>query len=453
MKNQQLHDALKEYCETAVSFIRANVKSKDDLPSSPVPEIEFAGSGYTVISSMKIDWMLLGVIYENALKQLPVYPKAVETLEADEMVARHLNALSGTSIAVRQLDADTCIRSLLTDLMRKTETTKEDIFDKIYDRFEDYFYRNILLFRYLVPLYNFKMEPEKVELAPGFSIVKLSQEERASMLRSVYTLDVLGSLISYEGVESSKYALEFYHEEPKVIGRRPEINPAQSSYNVVMQNIETACTALRLYKSGNVGYQHVIQKSMFWNPLGDAMYSPRLNVPFLVGRNYELTIDEVPNFLDFWKQFKQAQIKENALKTSLRRFTFVYERGRAEDRLIDYIIALEALLLENEPELRLKLSLRGAALLDNNDPQTRKKVFHELHEGYKQRNNIAHGEIPKQSVTVGSETLQLTQLIDRIGNYVRETIRAFILLNKSKKQILAMLDQKIIEGFSSGNKE
>jgi hypothetical protein len=295
------------------------------------------------------------------------------------------------------------------------------------------------------------MEAEKVDLAPSFSIVTLSQEERATMLRNVYDMDVLGSLISYRGLESSKYALEFYHEEPKLIGQMPEIDPANSAYNIVMQNIETACTALRLYKSGSLSYQHVIQKSIFWNPLGDAMHSPQKNVPFLFVKNYELTNDELPKFLEFWKLFNQTQVKENALRTSLRRFTLVYERDGAEDRLIDYVIALEALLLQNEPELRLKFSLRGAALLDNDDPKERKKVFHELHEGYKQRNNIAHGEIPKQIVTVGGETLQLTQLIDRVGNHVRATIRAFILLNKSKKQILAMLDQKIIEGFNSGN--
>jgi hypothetical protein len=150
MKNQQLHDALKEFCESAVSFIKTNVKSKEDLPLTSEPIIEFTGSGYTPIMSMKINWRLLGVKYEKALKQLPAYQRAIEALKADEMVARHLNIISGWSITLRQLDAETCLSSLLADFMSKTEITSEDVFDKLYDCFEDYFYRNTLMFRYLV---------------------------------------------------------------------------------------------------------------------------------------------------------------------------------------------------------------------------------------------------------------------------------------------------------------
>lgn len=54
MRNQHLHDILKEYCEAAVNFIRANVQSKDDLPMTPVPEFEFTDTGHTATSSFKI---------------------------------------------------------------------------------------------------------------------------------------------------------------------------------------------------------------------------------------------------------------------------------------------------------------------------------------------------------------------------------------------------------------
>jgi hypothetical protein len=454
VRNQQLHNFLKEYCEAALSFIKANVKSKDDLPLTPVPEFEFTETGYSITTSMKINWMLLVVIYERAFKGLPACQKAVQALEADEIIAKQLNVLVGTNSGLRNLNTDDCLRSLLITYLNEQEKIQSDIFSKIYEKMEDYFYQDIIPFRYLAPLSNFKMESERVELKPGFSITKLTLEERVSILSRVYGMDALTSHASYQGlIESSKYALECLQEEPKVIGQRSEIDPTKFAYHKVIQNFESAVATLRLYKSGSISYAHVIENSDTWNPVGGTMHSPQfLYPPSIFGITYELTNSEIPGFVEFWRKFEQAQINGKAIKTALSRFSFVYERGRPEDRLIDYIISLEALLLENEPELRYKFSLRGSALLGEDDPKKRATIFYELYEGYGQRNNIAHGNIPKQSLTVGSETLQFPQLVENVGNHARSTIRTFILLRKSKKQILEMLNQKIIEGFSSTEK-
>lgn len=450
MRNQQLHDALREYCEAVVRVIKATVKSKDDLPLTPVPEFEFTDSGYSMTSSMKIDWMLLEIMYERAFKEMSAYHKAVLALESDPVISKQLNVLVGTNSGLRNLGVDDCLRSLLINYLKAQENTQEDVFSGIYQRIEDYFYQDTIPFRYLAPLHNFKMEAERVELKPGFSIIKLPLEERVSILSRVYGMDALTSSSSYSGfVESSEYALEFHCEEPKVIGQRTELDPSKFAYDAVTQNFQAAITALRLYKSGDVGYAHVVEKTKAWNPLGGTMTSPQTGAHFWPGRSYELTKDELAGFVEFWKKFEGAQINEKALKIALGRFSFVYERGRPADRLIDYIISLEALLLENEPELRYKFSLRGAALLAGSDPKKRVKVFYELYEGYGQRNHIAHGNISKPSLTVGDETLQFAQLVERVGNHVRATIKAFILLGKSKKQILEFINQKIIEGFPS----
>jgi Apea-like HEPN len=451
VRNQQLHDALKEYCEAAVRFIRSNVKGREDLPLTPVTEFEFTESGYMATSPMKINWMILEVMFEGALKKLPEYEKAVKALEADEVISKQLNVLVGTTAGLRNFSTEDFLRSILINDMYETDKMQEDVFSRTYQRMEDFYYKDTIPFRYIAPLNNFKMGPEKVELKPSFSIIKLSTEERASLLSRISGMNALGTFTSYQGLESSEYALEFYIEEPKVIGNRPpDFDPNKIAYNIVVQNFETALTALRLYKSGAVSYKHIIENTDAWNPLGGAMHTPQFQYPpFLFGRTYELANDEIQSFQEFWKQFEQARIKENALKIALSRLAFTYERGRLEDRLIDYIIALEALLLENEPELRFKFSLRGAALLDNGNPAVRKKVFHELHEGYKQRNNIAHGDIPQQTIKIDNETLPLAELIERVGNHVRSIIKAFIAQGKNKKQILKILNEKIIEGFPS----
>ncbi len=83
-------------------------------------------------------------------------------------------------------------------------------------------------------------------------------------------------------------------------------------------------------------------------------------------------------------------------RTGLRRMQYGIERYTEADpqRLLEFAIALEALLLNDDPrsELTFRLALRGARLL-RDDLEGRERIFNRLKELYAFRSRLAHGDM------------------------------------------------------------
>lgn len=68
-------------------------------------------------------------------------------------------------------------------------------------------------------------------------------------------------------------------------------------------------------------------------------------------------------------------------------------------------MGLDALLTNKESDLRLRFALRGA-LVVSLDLAGFKGVFDDLYEAYKQRNDMAHGGDPPETITLGGGRYQ-----------------------------------------------
>jgi hypothetical protein len=114
-------------------------------------------------------------------------------------------------------------------------------------------------------------------------------------------------------------------------------------------------------------------------------------------RLYFLKVAELPALKNFREESSAAMSDETgttqtALNIALRRFTDGYERIKLEDRIIDYMIGLEALYLQGESpsEISYKLAHRISVLLADNKEQ-RQKLFLKMKDSYKLRSHIVHG--------------------------------------------------------------
>jgi hypothetical protein len=122
----------------------------------------------------------------------------------------------------------------------------------------------------------------------------------------------------------------------------------------------------------------------------------------ILAPTYELTQDEVPQFANFWRKF--AAVKRwPSLDIAIRRFNTAYERGRLDDKLLDYMIAFEALFFRKDErgELRNRLAVRAARFLRKRFDERRVllKRFLEL---YDERSRVVHGDpgaVPPALVT------------------------------------------------------
>jgi hypothetical protein len=441
IRNRRFHETLKEFCEAALNLLEEKIKLGDRPPVDVEVQYEVKKSGWSSRTVPVIEWHWFTHAHTENFKGLEAYKAVSQAMEQDETISRHLNTLVGTVESSSRVETDDFLDSVLNRLLRGRDGTAfhEDEFNKLYERIENFFYTDTLRFRVLAPLYRFEMEPERIELRTDLSLISLTQEEKNTFLKEAQERH-LGP-----AHEVSEYAIELFYSSPKIIGERtnpPSTLPSQQ----VRQKFDEVLSALRLFKNGRIVYFNTYSKELNW-PVGGSVYHLSHPVSW-PGQTYTLSAKEATEFLRFWQDYRQERREgHNRIEVALRRLNFGYERMRPEDRLIDYIIGFEALLLGDQPDLRYKLGLRGAALLGETAEQ-RERTFNELSEAYKKRSEFVHGGNPKAVAKIGEEQVSLGDFVDMIEDRLRSAIKKFLQLctTQTEKQIIQSLDEKLIRG-------
>lgn len=118
------------------------------------------------------------------------------------------------------------------------------------------------------------------------------------------------------------------------------------------------------------------------------------------------------------------QTKTKFIFSAIDRFMTSYEQESLEDRILDLMISLEALLQTDIAELKYRLAIRTATFLET-DPVQRNLVYKIIKEGYHVRSKTAHGaKITK--ITINGNELTLEDLANQIEEIVRRAIKEFI---------------------------
>ena len=111
----------------------------------------------------------------------------------------------------------------------------------------------------------------------------------------------------------------------------------------------------------------------------------------------------------------------------------------AEDRLLDYVIALEALCGRENDAVSYRISLRAATLIGRNSDE-RERLFKLVAKAYEQRSKIAHGSAALAESESG-ETFLLdlqTILLRTIHTYLRARRDSL-----NKQDVIGLLDSAI----------
>ena len=97
----------------------------------------------------------------------------------------------------------------------------------------------------------------------------------------------------------------------------------------------------------------------------------------------------------FLKYFSDDKFK---LRIALSRFNKGCLGQELEDKLIDYVISLESILIGSSgPDLKLRFALRGVSLLGNIQEE-RFEVVTRLANAYDARNRLVHGSFKEISL-------------------------------------------------------
>lgn len=163
---------------------------------------------------------------------------------------------------------------------------------------------------------------------------------------------------------------------------------------------------------------------------------------------YLLQPSDVIDINKLWYELHEINFNKDEnkfLKIAINRFMLSYEEENPEDKILDLMICLEALLQDTPAELRFRLSIRTALFLET-DNSKRNRIYKIIKKGYDIRSEIAHGT-DASIVNIDGQEITLENLVIEIEECVRRSIKEFIKrINNNEKRagIIQKLDDNIL---------
>ena len=268
------------------------------------------------------------------------------------------------------------------------------------------------------PLFNFRSKIDLISLEKNLTLKKVSKEDREVLLDSFLTpfsdYNIPTSLSAVAGaIATCEYALILKGES-----KHADAEFQLSSYSV----IESLLSSMRLFKEGRVTagctlFSHEAEPKYY-------PYFARLILPLEHGPPYVLLESEVNDFVEFWKKYKNFDVSKGRLSVAVRRFNLSYDMSLlSEDKLIDYIIAFEALYLHKDiKDKGENLALKASDSIGE-DKDQKEEIYNALRQAYRERNSIMHGEKIEDAVDVAGKDVSLDDFILLIEEYLRRSIK------------------------------
>jgi hypothetical protein len=308
------------------------------------------------------------------------------------------------------------------------------IFNKIYSGVENFIFHNKINIKHVFPLKNFKSDVDEIDLGGNIKIKKLTEKDFDEIFKETKRG------ISYF---SSDEAMDVDYQIEAVESIENGTALDNSMFAIICYNV---ISALRLFKDGIIGdvklYEHNYVKYKYesWEPIwqpvrGSITMVQQIKAP----QKYSLLSQEVGDLIKLWNKYNSYDFNKNrSVDIAIRRFNYAYEKKMVEDKLIDYIITLEALFLKEEEnnELNYRIALR-TALFIGSKKQEINQIRENIKKAYDIRSKIVHG-----SSKIKHEKLQ--ELTYKMEEYDRLSIRKFLFLNKGTKEEIEKIEKDIL---------
>ena len=361
------------------------------------------------------------------LLKLPSGLKCLDALHKDKKINGQLEGIVRSFWMQIPISDIQVFSILLLSYITKEPSAqfREEVFDALYQKIEDFFYSDKIEVRLTAILVNFVSEVNNVKFDEGFELIRNTPKE-IDEARSRFA--------SSKGwvwfTTRCQYSLRRTWKVPKII-QTPKIETKQPDIKfikAIYSEFENFLPLLWMVKQGGKGVRMLpIKHEVF--PLSFLATSFSGVAPtFKPFDTYSLGSGDVPILKSLWRSHKALMKKKSrraeAIQTSIRRFSYGCFRERQEDRLIDYFISFETLLLYS-----LKRSYKTGNILgyiiSELFPEENPDKLRDLFKGaWEVRNKMVHGG-DYSEVLKGLDKTQ-EELADQIENYLRNCINKFL---------------------------
>lgn len=353
---------------------------------------------------------------EPILQNTPGFNECIKIIESDKAIQALLGQSVGYfSSTARMGDASFILLSFLAEFHRKNPEFSITEFDRSYAAFEEFFYSNKIRLADTVKLFNFDMAVDELRLDIGLIIAKTSfREESDNEIVNQYRYHPYTMFHQSRFVIIREYSVEKIVGEIEVKDREKALRQLEKS----PEAFDLVIKALRLLKSSGIYRDKTIStESLTFSPLGGIIsHHSTLADNITFGEICHISEGEVKELQSIFRKLQKTDHPQ--FRIALNRLSYGLEKARDEDRLIDYMIGLEALYLPGASgELTKQLSLRVAFMLENSGVN-RKECFIFMNEMYSLRSKIVHGD--------KKEPIIKTEDITRMEAILRRSLKAFL---------------------------
>jgi hypothetical protein len=195
-----------------------------------------------------------------------------------------------------------------------------------------------------------------------------------------------------------------------------------SGINTATENFNEIITALRLLKEGRVERQNTYTRSEYPGQLsrmGGSIGSSNKRYP--ISQSYTLLEADVPALKEILTAIKSGKIPVR-LQTAVDRVNFAAERDRADDQLLDLLIAMEAIFGDSQGAIGYKIGLRCAVFAEN-DYEERNRISKLINDAYSRRSALVHGG---RSKSMGTLKLTTDEIVKELLVLIRKSINLII---------------------------
>jgi hypothetical protein len=439
----------------------ANERSLDDLKSAlrawsdEARMIVSAQPNDYIVTNFSEKWMFAAEEYylrvraqehawmpgEGSLGMIPSYAALREAAEASSLVGPMLNDNIGTAVGLSSFNFDRFALAILpppSEFMAHGDARSS--FESRYDR----------LTRALVPgdaeylvtyfLQGVSFDQDRIELEPDLVLERLTRQEIGQAFDDGIFKPLYGSVPVHPPAECTSFALKKTWRLPRITGagisqrQRDEvtelINPGQIAEELLQ------CLALlsgsAVYLAGTSMRRIDDDFSMFASSRMFRSVPVPVPVPIAFGDGFRLNEAHMTELKRLWTLIHNESFPTNkALALAVRRLGFAAQRERAEDRLIDVLIAAEAFYLtdsggaEERGELKYRLALRAAVWSEGSlEGWTRRQVFAHMRRAYDLRSVVAHGGEPKsKDVKIKDVQVSLLEVVEATEAILRNALK------------------------------
>lgn len=279
------------------------------------------------------------------------------------------------------------------------------------------------------PLLGFKSEVNIITLDKSHIIRKCTKKE----------IQDLSNRIKISNHKSFEYILYYSYSSKEDSMYSEEIFGHFQILNVFF----------KILKQGSIGIpycnRYIKDKDGSFQSIGFAS-DPHLY--YFEEEPYNISVTETYQLKKLWlKYINQFSAEKAGFQTAVRRFYYSTQRHDNEDKIIDIMIAFEALFLNENAELSFKLSLRVAKFLD--DRYDSFELFEFMKKAYNIRSKIAHGDIKQVSDDKKRKNdLETISIIKRLDQVLRQSLRKYVAdySDTSKSEFINNIDNIIISG-------